>query len=150
MTEPYMAFSIHECLSLLWSELVQMGINVFYGSEFCNKLSGTYLADAFDSRYIVRAVSADGQNLNDLFRALDSVFCAYLCYIDKFDISSGLARLVLYDIRRYELAVVLVRGHHIYFESLTLRSFCHRSDDIVRLESFDHQYGESHCLAKFA
>ena len=150
MTELYMAFGIHECLSLLRRKLVQMGVDVFYGSELCYQLSRSDLADAFDSRYIVRTVTAYGQYLNNLFRSLDSVFCTYLCHIDKFDISSGLARLVLYYIRRYELAVVLVWGHHIYFESLTLRSFCHRSDDIVRLESFDHQYGESHCLAKFA
>ena len=145
-----MSFRIDEGLPLLRRQLVDMGVDVFDRPELRDQLAGADFTHALDSRYIVGCVATYGQDLDDLLRPLDSVFLTYLVDIDKLAFAARLSRLVLDDVRTYELTVVLVRRDHVHLETFLLRPFCHRTDDVVGLISLYHQHRELHRPAQLA
>ena len=150
MAHTDVSFRIDEGLPLLRRELVEMGVDVFDRPELRDQLAGADFAHALDSRYIVRCVAAYGKDLNDLLWPLDPVFFTHLVDIDELAFAARLSRLVLDDVRTYELTVVLVRRDHVHLETFLLSPFCHRTDHIVGLISLYHQHRELHRPAQLA
>ena len=102
-----------------------MGIYVVHGSEFRDEFSGTDFSNALDSRHVVGCVSAYCEDLHHLLRCVYAVFFADLDGVYDLRLASGFSRFILQDIRRYELAVVLVRGDHIHCEAFLLGALGH-------------------------
>ena len=128
-----------EQLPLTGRQFIQMGINVLDTSVFAEQLSSPNFTDALHSGHIVGSVSAYRQDIDYLLRPLYAIPGTDGGNVQYFVLSPALSRLVLEDMLLYQLAVILVGGHHIHVETLPCAALCHRSDDIVRLESGNHQ-----------
>ena len=82
MAEHDVSFRAYECFSLLRSQLVKMLVDLLDCSEFGNELACSDFTHSLYSWYVIRRVTAYGQDFNDLLRSGDVVFFAYLLYVD--------------------------------------------------------------------
>ena len=136
-----------ECRLLFRSQLVKMAVYFPGGPVFSYEFLCPHFSHTFHSRDIVRGVSADSQDFNDLFRVADAVFSADLFFSEDFPFTSGLARLVLDYMVGHELSVILVRSHHIHCEPFGCSLACDSPDHIVRFIPHDHEHRDVQRLA---
>ena len=120
-----MAFGAAECLLLLRSEFVDVGIYVLNRSVLGYELARADFTDSLHSRNVVGGVSAYCKDLDELFGGLDAELFAYLGDVHQLVVASGFAWLELGDVLGYELAVVLVRGYHIHVKPFFFSTFGH-------------------------
>ena len=129
-------------------KLIQMVVNALYRSVFGDQLTGSYLTHPFDTRDVVRSVSADGQHVDDLGRGLDAIFASDLIHPDNLVVASGFSGLVLPDVILDELSVILVRSDHVDIQTFPGASLRHGTNHVVRLIAHHHECRDVHRPAK--
>ena len=142
-----MPLGFAELCLLSCRKFVDVPVDVLDCAVLCNQFSGSYFAYALDSWHIIRCIAAKCKHFNDLRRIVNAVFLADCLDIHDFVGASGFSRLDLEDVFFDELAVVLVRRDHIDLFAGCSLTFCHRADDVVRLESGHHQHRYFQCSA---
>ena len=131
-----------ECRLLFRSQLVKMAVYFPGGPVFSYEFLCPDFSHSLHSGDIVRCVTADCQDFDDLFRVADAVFFANFRFAEDFPVTSGLARLVLDYMVGHELSVILVRSHHVHCEPFVSGLACDSADHIVRFIPHDHEHGD--------
>ena len=121
-------------------QLGQMGIDSVHRPILCDELGGTDFADALDAGDVVGRVAAEGQHVDHLRGRGNAPFLRQLGRTDDLVVPAGLAGLVLQDVRGDQLAVILVRRHHVDPETGGFCAAGHGTDDVVGLETVLHQH----------
>ena len=106
-----------EKLLLTGRKFPQMLIDTLEGIVLLQKFAGTDLTDALDSRHIIRSIPADGQHIDYLVRAGDTILFLEAGDVEKLIVATLLPGLDLEDMRLEQLPVILVGGHHIHVET---------------------------------
>ena len=130
----------HGC-GLLRGQLVQMLQDAVDRAVPPYQLSGSDLAYAPDARNIVRSISPDGEDVDDLARVADAEFGADLLLSDCLVLRSSLAGLDLKDMVGDELAEVLVGGDHVHVAVGRAPAAGHGAYHVVGLVAGHHQDG---------
>ena len=121
-------------------QLGQMRVDPLHGTVLAQQFCGPDGPHALHPRHVVRRISADREDIDDLRGRRDLPLPAHLRHAQQFVLSPALARLELPGARRHQLAVILVGRNHIYFEALGLETARGRADHVVRLETRQHQH----------
>src|ERR1039457_7020544 len=102
---------------------------VFHAAEFGYQLFGSHFANPGYPRNVIRAVTPDTKDIDDLLRAFNSEFLTYLFRTPDLRLVSELGRLIDQGSVTYKLSEIFVRCHHISEKSLFLRFFCQGTDN---------------------
>ncbi len=135
-----MAPGLLELGLLAGRKLGQMFIDSVHRAVFGDEFRRANLPHALDAGDVVGRVAAEGQHIDHLRRRGDAPVLRELGRADDFPLSPALSGLVLQHVRGNQLAVILVRGHHIDGESVGGGAHGHGTDDVVGLETAFHQH----------
>ena len=141
--------SLEKC-TLLRSQMVEIVINSLNGAVESEKFFRAHFTNALHARHIVRSVTADGQIVNHLRRVMHTILFANLSLVKNFTVGSALPRFQLEYMVGHELAIVLVRSHHIHRKALSFSFFRHRAYHIVSFIFRNHQHRNVQSTANFA
>ena len=86
-----MAFGADEALALLRWKFIEMSVYIFHCPVLADKFARSDFSDSFDSRNVVRRVSADCKDFYHLLRRIYSVFLADFSLVQQFVFSRCLA-----------------------------------------------------------
>ena len=135
-----------EFFLLLAFELVGVGEQVFDAAVLLDERGGGFFAEAFHAGDVIDGVAHEREDVDDLLRALDAPTLADFLHAEDFDLGTGAAGFVDFDVLGDELAEVLVRCDHEGLDAFFLRAFGQDADDIVRLVAIAHEDGHVHGL----
>ena len=127
-------------------ELAQVCVDVLQGAVFGDELGGAHFAHAVYAGHVVCCIATNGQHVNHLRGLRDAPLGAELGHAPHFCVRSAFAGFVLETVRADELAVVLVRRHHVHVQlgRCVLRGY--RPQHVIGLKAGNHDHGNVHRL----
>ena len=111
--------------------------HVLHRSPLRDESGGSLLADTGTAGDIIGDIALESQKVDDLRRGCDAVAVAYLLRSAHLEVASLEGGTVHQSVLGDELAVILVRGHHVGGHALGLGPAGKRADDVVGLEALD-------------
>ena len=122
-----------------------MGEHVIDRTELLQERYCGLLPYSFATRYIIRSIAHETQQIDNLLLVLQSVFIAYLFDAHQFE-TACVARPIHEHMLGDQLRVILVRRSHIDFKTGLFALHGERTDDIVCLKTGYFKHGYIHRL----
>ena len=115
---------------------------VLDGAELLDEFLGGLLPHPRATGNVVGGVAHQSQHVDDLEAIGEPVFCLHLFGAEEFGVLLAHAGAVHPHLRRHQLGVVLVGGHHEGVDALAVGLPGQCADDVVGLVSTDLQDGD--------
>ena len=135
-----MILSRTEQLLLARRKLVDVSVYLIHAAVLAQQLGRAHRPHALHSRNIVGGIAAQRKHVDDLRRAVYPPLFTDGRLVQHLIVGTRLAGPVLEHVRRHQLAVILVRRHHIHVEALGGAAARHGTYHVVGLEAAYHQH----------
>ena len=107
--------------------------HIVYTTKLLQQLHRSLLSHAWATRYIVRRITHQSQQVNHLRCRFQPPFFQHLCHAERIKSRAAKSWFIDFNILCHQLTIILIWRHHQHLKPLLLSQTSQRANHIIRL-----------------